>query len=383
MNTTTVGIDLAKHVFAACLGDGHGHNGKPVVLKRKEFLPWLRTLPTGTVVAMEACGTAHHWARTMQALGLVPRIMAAEFVKPYRKNQRVKNDARDAEAILAALHAPGMRFVTVKTESQQQRLCWHRLREGWKGERTSLLNRIRGLLAELGIVTEIGASKLRSALRDLLAEPTDGSLTPEPIRLMVQSVVSQLKALDARIAECDAQIAGQSRQDPAVHHLQTRPGIGPLTADALVATVGDARQFKNGRQFAASLGITPRQHGSGGKTHLGKITRRGDSYLRGLLVHGAGSVLNAALRAHKSKPEKLNRLQHWMVALYERVGYAKAKVAIANKHARQVWAMLTKGEAYNSEAWQQWEQAHGMVSAQDTAGAEDDLPTDALAIASV
>jgi transposase len=383
MNTTTAAVDLAKSVFAVCAGDARGHNGKLVSLKLKEFLPWLRTLPAGTVVAMEACGTAHHWARTMQALGLEPRLVAAEFVKPYRKNQRVKNDARDAEAILAALHAPGMRFVTVKTERAQQRLCWHRLREGFKAERTALLNRIRGLLAELGIVTEVGAAKLRRALNELLAEQTDGTLTPEPVRLMIQSVLRELQALDARMSECDVQIARQSKQDPAVHHLQTRPGIGPLTADALISTVGDARQFKNGRQFAASLGITPRQHGSGGKTHMGKITRRGDSYLRGLLVQGAGSVLNAALRLHKARPEQLNRLQRWMVTLYERAGYAKAKVAIANKHARQVWAMLSKGEAYNSEAWQQWEQAHGMVGEQDREHAENDLPTDALAAASV
>ncbi|MDB5801421.1 MAG: transposase [Rhodocyclales bacterium] len=313
MNTTTAAVDLAKNVFAVCMGDAHGHEGKLVTLKRNAFLPWLRTLPEGTPVAMEACGSAHHWARTMQALGLVPRIMAAEFVKPYRKNQRVKNDARDAEAILAALHAPRMRFVTVKTEAQQQRLCWHRLREGWKAERTALLNRIRGLLAELGIVSEVGAAKLRRVLAELLIEQDKGTLSAEPIRLMVQSVLSQMQALDTRIAECDQQIARQSEQDPVVNHLQKCPSVGPLIADALVASVGDARHFKNGRQFAASLGITPGQHSSGGKARYGKITRRGDAYLRGLLVHSAGSVLNAALRLYKATPDKLNRLQRWMV----------------------------------------------------------------------
>ena len=276
MNTTTAAVDLAKNVFAVCVGDAHGHESKLSTLKRSAFLPWLRSLPAGTQIAMEACGSAHHWARTMIALGLVPRIMAAEFVKPYRKNQRVKTDARDAEAILAALHAPGMRFVAVKTEAQQQRLCWHRLREGWKAERVALLNRIRGLLAELGIVSEVGAAKLRLKLGELLAEQSDGVLTAEPIRLMVQSVCEQLKALDARIAECDKQIARQSQQDPVVNHLQQCPSVGPLIADALVATVGDARHFKNGRQFAASLGITPGQHSSGGKARYGKITRRGD-----------------------------------------------------------------------------------------------------------
>ncbi|MBP9806413.1 MAG: IS110 family transposase, partial [Candidatus Accumulibacter sp.] len=247
--------------------------------------------------------------RTMQALGLEPRLIAAEFVKPYRKNQRVKNDARDAEAILTALHAPKMRFVAVKTEAQQQRLSWHRLREGWKAERTALINRIRGLLTEFGIIVELGAAKIRRKL----AEMEGDDAYPQTIRLMISSVREQLTVLDQRLAECDQQIARQSRSDPVVKRLRSRPGIGPLTADALASTVGDARHYKNGRQFAASLGITPRQHGSGGKTHLGRITRRGDPYLRSLLVQGARGVLQAALRLYKNKPETLNRLQLWMV----------------------------------------------------------------------
>ena len=381
MNTTTAAVDLAKQVFAVCVGDAHGHGGKTTVFKRGEFLAWLKTLPAGTRVAMEACGTAHYWARTMLALGLVPCIMAAEFVKPYRKNQRVKNDSRDAEAILAALHAPGMRFVTPKTESQQQRLCWHRLREGYKGERTALLNRIRGLLAELGYVVEQGATKLRRTLANMLTPDEDGALAPEPLRQMIQGILTQLAALDARIEECSAQIARQTRQDPRVAELQKCPSIGPLIGDAFVATVGDARHFKNGRQFAASLGITPCQNSSGGKNRLGKITRRGDSYLRGLLIHAAGAVLNAAIRKHTAQPDQLSRLQQWMIGVYQRAGYAKAKVAIANKHARQVWAILSKGEAYNSEAWRAWQAAHGEVQAADHP--QDDLPTGALQPASV
>ncbi len=381
MNATTVAVDLAKQVFAVCVGDAHGHGGKTTVFKRAEFLAWLKTLPAGTPVAMEACGTAHYWARTLLALGLVPRIMAAEFVKPYRKNQRVKNDSRDAEAILAALHAPGMRFVTPKTEAQQQRLCWHRLREGYKEERKALLNRIRGLLAELGYLAELGVAKLRRTLAQMLTPDEDGALVPEPLREMIQGVLTQLTALDARIEECSAHIARQSRIDPSVAALQKCPSIGPLIADALVATVGDARHFKNGRQFAASLGITPSQNSSGGKNRLGKITRRGDSYLRGLLIHAAGAVLNAAIRKHTAQPEKLSRLQQWMIGVYQRAGYAKAKVAIANKHARQAWAMLARGEAYNSEAWQAWQAAHGEVQAADHP--QDDLPTAALAVASV
>jgi len=380
MNATTIGVDLAKRVFAVCEGDSRGHGARSTVMKREELLKWLCTLPAGTVVAMEACSEAHSWGRTMRALGLDPRLIAAEFVRPYRKNQRVKNDVRDAEAVLTALHAPGMRFVAVKTEEQQQRLAWHRLREGWKAERTALFNRIRGLLTEFGIVVEIGASKIRRKLAELEGDEA----YPQSIRLMTQSVREQVAVLDQRLAECERQIARQSRSDPVATRLRSRPGIGLLTADAIVATVGDARQYKNGRQFAASLGITPRQHGSGGKTHLGAITRRGDSYLRSLLVQGARCVLLAALRLYKNKPDTLNRLQQWMVKLNDRVGYHKAAVAIANKHARQVWAMLARGEAYNPDAYKDWEAAHANVRPGDIREASNyDLSTDALAAAGV
>lgn len=361
MHATTIGLDLAKHTFSACIGDAHGHFGQSQTFTRTTLLSWLKRLPAGTVIAMEACGTAHFWGRTMQAMGLTPRLIAADFVKPYRKNQRIKNDARDAEAILAALHAPKMRFVTVKTEAQQQRLLHHRLREGWKQERTGLICRIRGLLAELGILIDPGAGKARRKLAELAGDPA----YPADLRASLQSVLDHLRALDARIEESEQHIERQSQCDPQARCLRTRPGIGLLTADAVLATVGDARQYKNGRQFAASLGITPRQHGTGGKTHLGCITRRGDPYLRSLFVQGARCVLQAALRIHAQAPERLNRLQQWMVRLHERVGYHKAAVAIANKHARQVWAMLARGEAYNSEAWREWEAAHGMVETSD------------------
>lgn len=380
MNGMTVGVDLAKTVFAVCEGDNRGHGSRSLVMKSAEFLKWLRTVPAGTVIAMEACSAAHSWGRTMRAMSLEPRLIAAEFVRPYRKNQRIKNDARDAEAVLTALHAPGMRFVTIKTEEQQQRLAWHRLREGWKAERTALFNRIRGLLTEFGIVVEVGATKIRRKLTELESD----AAYPQSIQLMAQSVRAQVVILDQRLAECERQISRQSKDDPTVARLRSRPGIGPLTADAVIATVGDARQYKNGRQFAASLGITPRQHGSGGKTHLGAITRRGDSYLRCLFVQGARCVLQAAIRLHKNKPDTLNRLQLWMVKLNDRVGYNKAAVAIANKHARQVWAMITRGEAYNADAYKDWEAAHANVRPGDIHDAEEyDLSTAALATASV
>lgn len=350
MNATTVGVDLAKNVFVVCVADGAGRVVETREFNRAGFVAWLSTLPSGTVVGMEACGGAHCWGRTMQALGLEPRLMAAEFVRAYRKRQAVKNDRADAAAVVAALRAPGMRFIPIKTEVQQHRLAWHSLRLGWIEERTALLNRIRGLLAEFGMVVETGAARLRR----WLAEHEFDAAQPATIRHLVQNVRDQLEALDARIAECDRQIAAQQREDAAAGRARDLPGVGALTADAVTATVGNARAFQNGRQFAAWLGLTPSQYSSGGKPKLGRITRRGDDYLRTLLVQGARSVLASTLRKERTAPAALSRLQQWIVALHKRVGYHKTLVAIANKHARQLWAVLAKGEAYNPQAWHQW-----------------------------
>lgn len=353
MNTTMVGVDLAKNVFVACIADGAGRVLETREFNRAGFVAWLSTLAPGTVVGMEACSGAHCWGRTMLALDLAPRLMAADFVRPYRKRQAVKNDRADAAAILAALLAPGMRFIPVKTEAQQQRLAWHSLRLGWIEERTALLNRIRGLLTEFGLVIEPGAVRLRRWLAEFAQDPAQ----PMGIRQLVLQVRDQLDGLDARIAACDQQIAAQQRDDAAAGRARDLPGVGVLTADAVTATVGDAQMFRNGRQFAAWLGITPSQYSSGGKPKLGRITRRGDDYLRTLFVQGARSVLAATLRKAKSAPAELNRLQQWIVALHQRAGYHKTLVAIANKHARQMWAVLAKGQAYDPQAWRQWGEA--------------------------
>lgn len=343
MDTTTVGVDLAKNVFVACVADCAGRIVSRHEFSRVGFLAWLGTLPAGTVIGMEACGSAHHWGRTAQRLGLEARLMAAEFVRPYRKRQSVKNDRADAEAILVALLSPGMRFIPVKTEAQQQRLAWRSLRVGWVEERTALLNRIRGLLADPG----------PKHLRALLAgREFDTTLSPA-LRGLIQSVRDQLDGLDTRIGECDRQITAQQATDSLAKRARDLPGVGLITADAVTASVGDASMFKNGRQFAAWLGLTPSQSGSGGKTKLGRITRRGDDYLRTLLVQGARSVLAATMRKQRREsPDTLSRLQQWIVALSGRIGYHKTLIAIANKHARQLWAVLAKGEAYNPQAWQ-------------------------------
>jgi transposase len=294
---------------------------------------------------MEACSTAHHWGRRMQTMGLAPRLMAAEFVQAFRKSKSAKNDHNDAEAIAIALRQPTMRFVAIKSEAQQSRLAWHRVREGWKEERTALINRCRGLLLEFGYPIARSTTAFQRGLQICLHDEH----LPDGLRRLLAQIADQLQQLDQQLALCDREIAQSARDDEAAKRLQVIAGVGVITADAVCASVGNAHDFKNGRQFAAWMGLTPRQYSSGGKTKLGRISRRGDAYLRSLLVQGARSTLQAAL---KKTPEQLNRVQQWIVRLYGRVGYHKTLVAIANKHARQLWALLAKGESYDQNAWQ-------------------------------
>jgi transposase len=297
---------------------------------------------------MEACSSAHYWAREMIAMGLAPRIMAAEFVQPFRKSRSGKNDRNDAEAIAIAAREANMRFVAVKSVEQQARLARHRMREGWKEERTALGNRIRGLLAEFGVAIP----KSSAALGRELAVASHDERLPQSVQEIVRAAREHLEVLQERIAECDRAIGLACRADPATRRLQELCGVGPTSADAAVATIGDARAFRNGRQFAAWLGLTPRQFSSGGTTRLGSITRRGDAYLRTLLVQGARSAVKSAMR---SPPERSSRLQQWIVQLQARVGYQKTLVAIANKNARVIWALLARDETYNPEAWKQYQ----------------------------
>ena len=356
MDITTVGVDLAKEVITVCAMDRSGHVVQARNLRAADFSAWLIQRQTGTVVGMEACSGAHFWARKMQAMGLVAKLMAAEFVQPFRKSRSAKNDHNDAEAIAIAVRQAQMRFVTIKTEAQQARLAWHRLREGWKEERTALINRTRGLLLEFGYPLARSTKAFTVGLQAALLHRA----LPGQFRTLLTQVQQQLQQLDQQLAECDRTIALSAKQDEHCQRLQAQPGIpqedflrgvGPISADALSATVGNARDFKNGRQFAAWLGLTPRQYSSGGKTKLGRISRRGDAYLRTLLVQGAKSTLQSAI---KKAPNLLSRMQQWILKLYGRVGYHKTLVAIANKHARQVWAMLAKGEEYDQEAWKRF-----------------------------
>ena len=336
---TTVGLDLAKQVMAVHAVDPDGRMVIRRVLRRDQLLAWSAGLAP-CVIAMEACGGAHHWARELTRQGHTARIIAAEFVKPFRKSG--KNDANDAEAICTAARQANMRFVEMKSVEQQAALCVHRLRQGLVEERTALINRLRGLLTEFGVVAPLSPEKLRRELARC-QDPEDLRL-PAAVRQLVGEQVGALDQVDLRLATYAEQITAQAKHSDVAQRLQSIVGVGPTTAAAMVATVGAPQEFRNGRQFAAWLGLTPKQHSTGGKTRLGRITKRGDAYLRTLLILGAKSALQAALR---KPPDLRHRLQRWIVAVFSRIGYHKTLVAIANKHARIIWVLLVKGEDFD------------------------------------
>jgi transposase len=341
---TTVGVDLAKEVIVMCAGDA---TGRPVYCKQFSFSgfgAWAANLPPCTF-GLEACSSAHHWARFLGDHGHTARLMAAEFVAPFRKSRGAKNDRNDAQAVLIAVRQPDMRFVTVKSVEQQAMLSWHRMRQGWSDERTALLNRVRGLLAEFGVWLGRSAPALMRALPRLVQEDP----LPARVRAVLTEAIEHLHLLEARIEQCDREIHAHAKHSEAAQRISALTGVGPITASAVVVTVSNARDFRNGRQLAAWTGLVPRQSSSGGKQRLGVITKRGDTYLRGLLTQGARSALQTALT---KSVEKRSRLEHWIVALHGRAGYHKTLVAIANKHTRMIWAILAKGEHYDPNAWQ-------------------------------
>ncbi len=338
MAILTVGIDLAKNVFAL-----HGVNeaGKPELVRpsvpRAKLHELVATLPPCTI-GMEACSGAHHWARLFMAQGHTVRLMAPKLVTPYRMSgKRGKNDAADAAAICEAVTRPNMRFVPVKTEEQQSRLMVHRARQGFVEQRTATLNRIRGLLSEFGIVLPLKAEVVRREAATALEN------LPGWANTVIGDLLSEVHHLDERIKQYDVHIRTMARRCTAAQQLMRLMGVGQTTATAIVAMVGNATEFDSGRQFAAWLGLVPGQYSSGGKTRLGRITKAGDAYLRSLLVLGARAVLNAA-------PNKADSISRWAVKLRQRRGYWKAVVAIAAKNARLAWAVLTKGESFKSPA---------------------------------
>jgi transposase len=339
MKLKRIGVDLAKNVFQIHGVDSHE---KPVWRQRLPRDRWLQTvlekIEPGCDVGMESCGGAHHWARQLQARGYRIKLIAPQFVKPYVKSN--KNDANDAEAICEAMSRPSMRFVAVKTIEQQDIQAVHRIRRGLIEQRTAKSNQIRGLVSEYGLVAPKELLALRRAIPCWLEDGENG-LTAR-FRRLLDGVWNDLRTLDARIDELDREIAGIATSEPAAIRLQQLRGVGPITATALLATMGDARQFANGRQLAASLGLTPRQHSSGGRDRLLGISKRGDAYVRSLLVHGARAVIRTA----KTKDDRLSR---WVIDLAERSHPNVACVALANKTARMAWAMLRYNTDYQPE----------------------------------
>lgn len=335
MKITTVGIDLAKNIFAVHGVNEHGRTVLKKALKRDQVAAFFANLPA-CVIGMEACASAHHWARKLQGMGHTVRLIAPQFVKPYVKTN--KNDAADAEAICEAVARPNMRFVSVKNIEQQSVLSLHRVRQGFVRARTAQANHIRGLLSEFGIVVPQGIAHLVRRVAELIEDATN-ELTGS-FRLLIERFMEHLKEINRQVRELETQIQAWHRHDGTSCKLASMPGIGPLTASALVASIGDATSFKNGRQLAAWLGLVPRQNSSDGKNALLGISKRGDTYLRTLLIHGARSVMQAARRKDCKSG--------WLHDLLQRRNANVAAVALANKNARIAWALLTHGGEFET-----------------------------------
>jgi len=339
MKCSRVGVDIAKSVFHVFGVDRHETPRLQAKLKRGN---WVETLcihlAPNADIGMEACASAHHWGRELQRRGFQVKLIAAQFVKPYVKSN--KNDRVDAEAICEAMSRPGMRFVSVKTVMQQDIQAMHRIRSELVGQRTAKANQIRGLVGEYGIVAPRGIHQLRGALPCWLEDAENG--LSDLFRGLLADLREDLEHLDERIAKLDVSIAGSIDSDPLARRLLAIRGVGPLTASALVGALGDGASFRNGRDFAASLGLTPRQQSTGGRDRLLGISKRGDPYLRKLLVHGARAVLRHAKRRDDA-------LSKWLNALSSRKHANVVAVALANKTARVAWALTANGTGYDSK----------------------------------
>ena len=331
---TTIGLDVAKSVFQVHGVDAEGNVVIRRQLKRRYVLAFFQKLPP-CLVGIEACASSHHWSRELQALGHTVRLMPPAYVKPYVK--RHKNDAIDAEAICEAVTRPNMRFVATKTREQQSCLKLHRTRHLCIRQQTSVINAIRAHMNEFGIVAPVG----RNGVEELLTVAADASDKRLPVvaRACIVALGAQLRTLKAQILQFDRLIMAWHRSNQASRRLDDIPGVGPVLATALVATVADPIAFRSGRNFSAWIGIVPRQHSSGGKDRLGSISKRGDRYLRGLFVAGALAVIRyAKIHGTKHRP--------WLTALLARRPTKVAAIALANKIARMAWAMMAKGERY-------------------------------------
>ncbi len=338
MQATTIGLDLAKNLFQVHGVDTEGNVVVRKKLRRSALLAFFSELPP-CLVGMEACASSHHWARELAGHGHDVKLMPPSYVKPYVK--RGKNDAADAEAICEAVRRPTMRFVPVKSAEQQSALMVHRARDLLLRQRTMLVNALRAHLAELGIVAAQGMRNVPKLIETVLDE-TDSRI-PAIARPVLVLLVAQMRELSARIKTLESQLLAWHRTNEASRRLETIPGIGFITATAIAATVTDPSHFKSGRQFAAWLGLVPRQNSTGGKARLGRISKMGDRYIRRLLVVGATALIRFA--RNRSTP-----LTAWADALLAHRPARIVSVALANKMARIAWAVLARGEAYRTPA---------------------------------
>jgi transposase len=335
---TTIGFDIAKSVFQVHGVDAAGQVVVRRQLKRRQVIAFFQRLPR-CLVGIEACASSHYWSRELQALGHSVRLMPPAYVRPYVKRQ--KNDMADAEAICEAVTRANMRFVPTKTPEQQSGLMLHRTRHLFMRQQTSVINAIRAHLAEFGIVAPVGRGGVEELLR-VVADPNDKRV-PEVVRVCLAALGSQLLSLKQQILDFDRMIMAWHRSNQTSKRLNCIPGVGPLLATALVASVADPKTFRSGRNFSAWIGLVPKQHSSGGREKLGSISKQGDRYLRGLFVAGALAVIRyAKIHGTKHRP--------WLTALLARRHTKVAAIALANKLARMAWAMMATGERYNYPA---------------------------------
>jgi transposase len=343
MNITTIGIDIAKRIFQI---HGVNANGKTVLKKklmRDQVLNFMSNLPK-CLVGIEACGSSNHWARELIKLGHEVKLIAPQFVKPYVKTN--KNDQADAEAICEAVNRPNMRFVAIKSIEQQDILSLHRVRERLLKNRTALANEIRGLLLEFGYIIPQGINKITTKLTDILDEGNLTQVSYQTFSDLKEEFIESAK----KIKELEKRLREIANNLDTYQKLKSIPGIGLITATALIASLGNVTNFKNGRQLSAWLGLVPKQHSSGGKEQLLGISKRGDVYLRTLLIQGARSVLSTKFRCSTEEQRSnkdYSKFTEWMFTLAEKRGYNRTIVAIANKMARVVFALLSSNNSYD------------------------------------
>jgi len=342
MNATTVAVDLAKNVFELAVADSHWKVIERSRLTRSQFERWFQNRHAGLVV-MEACGSAHYWGRWLRARGIEVRLLPAQYVRAYVK--RNKTDAADAAALLEAVRASDIKPVAVKSVEQLALQGLHRTRSAWMAGRTSRINMLRGFCREFGLEVPVGAVRGLAQIARFIADEHSG--LPTILRTPMRLVLEEIRLMEARIESLECELATLARHSPACHALASIPGIGLLTSTAMVAAVADPRSFDSGRRYASFFGLTPREFSSGSSRYLGRISKRGNRYIRMLLTHGARSVLRAATVARRMGRE-VDRLRAWALAVQDRTNHNKATCALANKLARIAWAVWVKHERYQS-----------------------------------